>query len=54
MLRKVIQSYRKIPMISPGLISMQKAVLLGLFSEGLIIGGNFAFQSGMGLTIKTA
>ena len=25
-----------------------------LFSEGLIIGGNFAFQNGMGLTIKTA
>ena len=23
-------------------------------SEGLIIGGNFAFQNGLGLTIKTA
>ena len=26
---------------------------MGLFSEGLTIGGNFAFQSGLGLTIKT-
>ena len=30
-------------------------VILGeLFSEGLIIGRNFAFQNGLGLTIKTA
>ena len=28
--------------------------MLGLFSEGLIIGGNFAFQNGLDLTIKTA
>ena len=27
--------------------------MLGLFSEGLIIGRNFAFQNGLGLTIKT-
>ena len=27
---------------------------MGLFSEGLIIGGNFAFQNGSGLTMKTA
>ena len=27
---------------------------MGLFLEGLIIGGNFAFQNGLGLTIKTA
>ena len=33
---------------------VQKAVLLGLFSEGLIIGGNFAFQNRLGLTIKAA
>ena len=26
----------------------------GLFSEGLIIGGNFVFQNRLGLTIKTA
>ena len=51
--------YRKIPIISPGLIFVQTAFLLGLFSgslflEGLIIGRNFAFQNGLGLTIKTA
>ena len=27
---------------------------MGLSSEGLIIGGNFAFQNRLGLTIKTA
>ena len=27
---------------------------VSLFSEGLIIGGNFAFQNGLDLTIKTA
>ena len=27
---------------------------MSLFSEGLIIGGNFAFQNGLDLTIKTA
>ena len=44
--------YRKIPIISPGLIFVQKAFLVSLFSEGLIIGWNFAFQNGLGLTIK--
>ena len=39
---------------SPGLISVKKVFLVGLFSEGLIIGGNFAFQNGLFLTIKTA
>ena len=52
-----IEKYRKIPIISPGLIFVQKAVLLGLFSGelifgGVIIGRNFAFQNGLGLTIK--
>ena len=28
--------------------------MLGLFPEGLIIAGNFAFQNGLDLTIKTA
>ena len=45
-------SDRKIPIISPGLIFVQKAFLLGLFSEGLIFGRNFAFQNGLDLTIK--
>ena len=52
-------TYRKTPIISPGLIFVQKAVLLdlfsgSLFSEGLIIGRNFAFQNRLDLTIKTA
>ena len=50
----VNMTYRKIPIITPGLTFVQKAVLLGLSLEGFIIGRNFAFQSGLGLTIKTA
>ena len=51
--------YRKIPIISPRLIFAQKAFCWayfrgGLFSEGLIIGRNLAFQNGLGLTIETA
>ena len=47
------------PIISPGLIFVQKASLLGSFSRELIFGGvligrNFAFQHGFGLSIKTA
>ena len=49
---------RKILIISPGLILIQKAFLVGLFSGELIfgeaIGGNFAFESRLGLTMKTA
>ena len=49
-----VLKYRKIPIISLGLIFVQKAVLLGLFSGelifgGLIIGKHFAFQNGLGL-----
>ena len=38
-------------------VFVQKAFLLGLFSgslfsEGLIVGRNFVFQNGLGLTIK--
>ena len=47
-------NYRKIPIISPGLIFVQKAFLLGLFSDGLIIGRNFVLQNALALTIKTA
>ena len=32
-------NYRKIPIIGPGLIFVQKAFLLGLFSGELIFGG---------------
>ena len=45
---------RKIQIIRPGLKFVPKAFMLGIFSEGLIIGGNFAFQNGLALTIKTA
>ena len=51
--------YCKILIISPELIFVQKAFSLGLFSGELIFGGacyrrNFAFQNGLGLSIKTA
>ena len=45
-------NYRKIPIISPGLIFVQKAFMVGLFSEGPIIGENFAFQNGLDMKIK--
>ena len=41
--------YRKIPKISPGAYIFQKAFLRGLFFEGLIFGGKFAFQNQLGL-----
>ena len=42
--------YRKIPIIlSPGLIFVQKAFLLGLFSEELIFGGACYREEEMGL-----
>ena len=37
-------NYRKIPIISPGLIFVQKAVLLGLFSGELIFGGAYYWK----------
>ena len=36
--------FRKIPKISPGLIFVQKAVLLGLFSGELIFGGAYYWK----------
>ena len=45
--------YRKIPIISPGFMFVQKAYFRGrLFLEGLIIGTNFAFQNALGLTLN--
>ena len=49
--------YRKILIIRPGLIFVQKPFLWAffrgsVFSEGLFIGGNFAFQNGFGFLIK--
>ena len=53
--------YRKIPIICPGLMFVQKSFLVGLFSVELIFwrgfnitGGKFASQNELGLTLKTA
>ena len=51
--------YGGIPIISPRLVFVQKAFLRAYFwgsliSEGLTTGRNFAFQTGLGLTIDTA
>ena len=53
------KSYRKIPIISPGLILTQNDYLLGLFSGEPIFGGDyhwreFCVSKLVGLTIKTA
>ena len=40
--------YRKIPKISPGAYIFQRPFLRGLYSEGLIYGGKFAFQNRLG------
>ena len=37
-------NYRKIPIISPGLIFVQKALLLGLFLGELIFGGAYYWK----------
>ena len=52
-------AHRKVPIISPGLIFVQKAVLLGLFSGELIFGGayywkEFCVSNWVGLDNKTA
>ena len=56
----IIVKYHKIPIISPQGLYLFKRLFCwayfqgSLFSEGLIIGGNFAFQNGLDLTTKTA
>ena len=40
--------YRKIPKISPRTYIFQRPFLRGLFLEGLIYGGKFAFQNQLG------
>ena len=40
--------YHKIPKISPGAYIFQRPFLRGLYSEGLIYGGKFAFQNQLG------
>ena len=41
-------NYRKIPKISPEAYIFQRPFLRGLFLEGIIYGGKFAFQNGLG------
>ena len=41
-------NYRKIPKISPGAYIFQRPFLRGLFLEGIIYVGKFAFQNGLG------
>ena len=41
-------SYRKIPKIRPGAYIFQWPFLRGLFLEGLIFGGKFAFTNRLG------
>ena len=48
--KKIISSeYRKIPKISPWAYIFQRPCLRGLFLEGLIYGGKFAFHNRLGL-----
>ena len=44
--------YRKIPEISPEAYIFQRPFLRGLFIEGLIYGGKFAFQNWLGLYLE--
>ena len=44
--------YRKIPKVSPGAYIFQRPFLRGLFLEGLINGGKFAFQNRLGLYLQ--
>ena len=41
---KYVVKYRKIPVVSPGLILVQKALLVGLFSGELIFEGPYYWR----------
>ena len=45
---ELTKKYRKIPKISLGAYIFQRPFLRGLYSEGLIYGGKFAFQNQLG------
>ena len=45
--------YCKIPKISPGAYIFQRPFLRGLFLEGLIYGGKFAFQNWVSLIVES-
>ena len=56
---RLYPTYHKIPIISPGLIFVQKAFLLGLFSGELIFGGayywtEFCVSKWVGLDTKNS
>ena len=44
----LLLKYSKIPKISPGAYIFQRPFLRGLYSEGLMYGGKFAFQNRLG------
>ena len=46
------EKYHKIPKISPGAYIFQRLFSRGLYSEGLIYGGKFAFQNRLGYSWK--
>ena len=48
----LLTKYRKIPKIGPGAYIFQRPLLRGLFLEGHIYGGNFAFQNRLGLYLE--
>ena len=55
----ILQSYSKSPIISPGIIFVEKAFLVGLISEELIFGGTcysreFCVLEWVGLHIKNS
>ena len=45
---QITTGYRKIPKINPGAYIFQRPFFSGLFLEGLIYGGKFAFQNRLG------
>ena len=47
-LSATFRSYRKIPKVSPRAYIFQKPFLRGLFLEGLLYAGKFAFQNRLG------
>ena len=47
-----LELYRKTPIISPELIFVQKAFLVGFFQGGGIIGGSFVLQKLFGLYLE--
>ena len=45
---QTVMEYRKISKINPGAYIFQRLFLRGLFLEGVIYGGKFAFQNRLG------